>query len=251
VANSKQKPVPEGAKRSPGKSKFSIPRKEAPPIDGSYLDRLFADFQQQSQLAEAQAEPPPPQVIAPPAPQPIAGEPDPIRGDPADAAVTDERFAGDPQTRQSAVPVPFTVPEHDGGSAQEKTAAAFPHVVETAPSTRFPQAEPVSPQQKQPFTHTKADAGDAALLDKWKKKKHRLGKGEVKVLRVMLGMCRDAGGDGCYVKIPQLMNSAGLKERQTQLVLRSLRELGLIEKVSDYSNLDRLGTHYRVLLDTN
>ena len=49
MANSKQKPVPEGVKRSPGKSKFSIPRKEAPPIDGSYLDRLFADYDKQKQ----------------------------------------------------------------------------------------------------------------------------------------------------------------------------------------------------------
>jgi len=256
VANSKQKPVPEGAKRSPGKSKFSLPRKEAPPIDGSYLDRLFADFQQQSQLAEAQAEPPPPQVIAPPAPQTVAGESDPQLGDPADAAVTDEHPAEDPLTRQPAAPVPFTVPEHGGGPAQEKSAAPFPHVVEKAPSTPFPQSEPVSPQRKRPLKQTRAekqlqaDGGDAALLDMWKKK-HRLGKGEVKVLRVMLGMCRDAGGDGCYVKVPQLMNSAGLKERQTQLVLRNLRELGLIEKVSNYSNTDRLGTHYRVLLDSN
>jgi len=250
VANSKQKPVPEGAKRSPGKSKFSIPRKEAPPIDGSYLDRLFADFQQQSRLAEAQAEPPPPQVIAPPAPQPVAGEPDPVLGDPADAAVTDEHPAEDPLTRQTAVPVPFTIPEHDGGPAREKTAAPFPHVVEKAPSTPFPQSEPVSPRRKRPLKQTQADGVDAALLDMWKKK-HRLGKGEVKILRVMLGMCRDAGGDSCHVKIPQLMNSAGLKERQTQLVLRNLRELGLIEKVSNYSNTDRLGTHYRVLLDSN
>jgi len=78
-----------------------------------------------------------------------------------------------------------------------------------------------------------------------------LGKGEVKVLRVMLGMCREAGGDVCYVKIPQLMQAAELRERQTQLVIRSLRELGLIEKVAEYSNLDRLGTQYRVVFDAD
>ncbi len=78
-----------------------------------------------------------------------------------------------------------------------------------------------------------------------------MGKGEVKVLRAMLGMCREAGGDACYVKIPQLMQAAELRERQTQLVIRSLRELGLIEKVGEYSNLDRLGTRYRVVLDAD
>ncbi len=95
-----------------------------------------------------------------------------------------------------------------------------------------------------------APDGDAELLDKWKRK-HRLGKGEVKVLRAMLGMCREAGGDTCYVKIPQLMQAAELKERQTQLVIRGLRELGLIEKGAEYSNLDRLGTRYRVVFDTD
>ena len=57
MANSKQKPVPEGVKRSPGKSKFSIPRKEAPPIDGSYLDRLFADYDRQTFLFRTRQSP--------------------------------------------------------------------------------------------------------------------------------------------------------------------------------------------------
>jgi hypothetical protein len=67
----------------------------------------------------------------------------------------------------------------------------------------------------------------------------------------MLGMCREAGGNVCYIKIPQLMQAAELRERQTQLVLRSLRELGLVEKVAEYSNLDRLGTRYHVLIDAD
>jgi hypothetical protein len=60
-------------------------------------------------------------------------------------------------------------------------------------------------------------------------------------------MCRETGTDQCYVKIPRLMADAELKERQTQLVLRSLRELRLIEKLAEYSNADRMGTKYRVL----
>jgi hypothetical protein len=67
----------------------------------------------------------------------------------------------------------------------------------------------------------------------------------------MLGMCRESGDDVCYIKIPQLMQAAELRERQTQLILRSLRELGLIEKVAEYSNLNRLGTKYRVVPDAD
>ena len=65
----------------------------------------------------------------------------------------------------------------------------------------------------------------------------------------MLDLCHQGGGDSCFVKIPHLMEAAELKERQTQLVLKSLRELSLIDKIADYSNVDRLGTHYRLNLD--
>lgn len=90
---------------------------------------------------------------------------------------------------------------------------------------------------------------DAILLDKLKKK-HRLGKGEINVLRVMIRLCWDSGTDYCFIKIPQLMADSGLKERQTQVVLRNLRELQLIEKLADYSNIDRLGTKYKVNFDS-
>lgn len=248
MANSKQKPVPEGVKRSPGKSKFSIPRKEAPPIDGSYLDRLFADYDKQTQELQGQSgdavpvplveSPEPPAVIESARPE---GEEAAALHTPA-AAVSEI-------SEQTPSAEPTSVPLHDATAACEAAPAAPARPV-AAPATSATETVARIPRRRPAPVAPAAPDGDAQLLDKWKKK-HRLGKGEVKVLRAMLGMCREAGGDTCYVKIPQLMQAAELKERQTQLVIRSLRELGLIEKVAEYSNLDRLGTGYRVLLDAD
>lgn len=248
MANSKQKPVPEGVKRSPGKSKFSIPRKEAPPIDGSYLDRLFADYDKQTQELQGQGEAAPtPLVESPETPEAVA-QPRPEVGEASATTLTPAASVGEifDQTT-SAGPVPFPRNESVASQVVEPVVSVRPEVIQTVSA---PQTEPRSPRRRPEATPSVAPDGDAELLDKWKRK-HRLGKGEVKVLRAMLGMCREAGGDACYIKIPQLMQAAELRERQTQLVIRSLRELGLIEKVAEYSNLDRLGTRYRVVLDAD
>lgn len=247
MANSKQKPVPEGTKRSPGKSKFSIPRKETPPIDGSYLDRLFADYEQQTQELQGRndATPTPPIEASEP---PVAVEqPRPEVEEAAATRATDASVAKTSEQAPPAGPVPF--PLHETVSSQEAVPTA-PVQPEAKPTTSTPETATRVPRRTAAAAPSAAPVGDDELLDKWKRK-HRLGKGEVKVLRAMLGMCREAGGDACYVKIPQLMQAAELKERQTQLVIRSLRELGLIEKVAEYSNLDRLGTKYRVVLDAD
>jgi len=245
VANSKQKPVPEGVKRSPGKSKFSIPRKEAPPIDGSYLDRLFADYDKQTQELQGQsgdAAPAPP--VESPEPPAVVGEIRPEAEEtaaaPPEAEISEQITPSEPVPfpRQQTAVAPIAQP--DAFVRPEEAARAVHAAV---PTTRLPKQKTV----KAPSVDS---SGDAELIEKWKRN-HRLGKGEVKVMKAMLGMCREAGGDACYVKIPQLMQAAELRERQTQLVIRGLRELGLIEKVAEYSNLDRLGTRYRVVLDAD
>lgn len=245
MANSKQKPVPEGAKRSPGKSKFSIPRKEAPPIDGSYLDRLFADYDRQTRESEGQGEAAPTPLIESPEPPAVV---ELLRPEADEASATQPPAASVAEISEQtppAGPVPF--PRNESVAAQESGPVA-PAPPEALPMAGPPETAARTPRRRPAAAPSAAPDGDAELLDRWKRK-HRLGKGEVKVLRAMLGMCREAGGDACYVKIPQLMQAAELRERQTQLVLRSLRELGLIEKVAEYSNLDRLGTRYRVILD--
>lgn len=253
MANSKQKPVPEGPKRSPGKSKFSLPRKEAPPIDGSYLDRLFADFKNQSQEVQDQG------FTANAAASSSALQPEP-----ASAAVKQPSEVGD------ALPVAPVVEPEEAKLREPATPGLVPFPqIEPAEPLKIPQElivvpEPLStplrsspvprvaPQREKPRASASQgvdDDDDSQLLDRWKKK-HRLSKGEIKVLRVMVGLCRQEGGDSCFIKIPHLMEAAELKERQTQLVLKSLRELSLIDKIADYSNVDRMGTQYRVNLDT-
>jgi hypothetical protein len=245
VANSKQKPVPEGAKRSPGKSKFSIPRKEAPPIDGSYLDRLFADYDRQTRESEGQGEVAPTLSVESPEPPAVVEQPRPDVEETAATPTPAASVAEISEQTLPASPVPF--PRNESVAAQEAGPAAPVHP-EAVPTAGPPETAARTPRRRAAAALSAPPDGDAELLDRWKRK-HRLSKGEVKVLRAMLGMCREAGGDACYVKIPQLMQAAELRERQTQLVLRSLRELGLIEKVAEYSNLDRLGTRYRVILD--
>lgn len=248
MANSKQKPVPEGTKRSPGKSKFSIPRKEAPPIDGSYLDRLFADYDKQTQELQGRGEVAPTPLVESPEPPRSVEQPPPEVERAAVTQVTDAPVSEISEPPPPPGPVPF--PPQETVSSQEAAAPVAPVRLEAAPTINAPETAPRKPRRMPAAAPSVAPAGDDQLLDKWKKN-HRLGKGEVKVLKAMLGMCREAGGDTCYVKIPQLMQAAELRERQTQLVIRNLRELGLIEKVAEYSNLDRLGTKYRIVLDAD
>src|ERR1044071_601530 len=52
MANTKRKPE-EKPKRSPGKSKFVFPKREAPPDDNTYFDRLFSELHQQKPDSDA------------------------------------------------------------------------------------------------------------------------------------------------------------------------------------------------------
>jgi hypothetical protein len=247
VANSKQKPVPEGTKRSPGKSKFSIPRKEAPPIDGSYLDRLFADYDRQTQELQGRGDAAPTMLVESTQPPEVIEQPWAEVEEAAATSMATTPVAEISEQISTSSPIPFPRSEPIGSQEAEPVAPVRPEVI---PTVSAPQTTVRTPRQRSLATPSAVPDDDAELLDKWKKR-HRLGKGEIKVLMAMLGMCREAGGDACYVKIPQLMQVAELKERQTQLVIRSLRELGLIEKVAEYSNVDRLGTMYRVVLDAD
>jgi hypothetical protein len=245
VANSKQKPTPEGSQRRPGKTKFAIPRREAPPIDGSYLDRLFADYDKQTKELEGQAADTGPEVELTEGKEVTSSQP-PVESAPP-AQVSEEATTQVASLRPPDVTIPFRphqiVPAEpeptDDLSPAELAAIETPDVRPAASAEQSPMPPP---------DVTVVGVDDEPLLERWKKR-HRLSKGEVKVLRVMTRMCRESGGDHCYVKILQLMADAELKERQTQLVLRSLRELGLVEKVAEYSNADRMGTKYRILFE--
>lgn len=240
MANSKQKPVPEGVKRSPGKSKFSIPRKEAPPIDGSYLDRLFADYDKQTK--ELEDEGGAAEIIgAESLQQPVAVEHRETEiSEVAASPATPAKSSSSPPTPRS---VPFPIEEKAPPDALEVESSAAPTVTpqhlgrEVIPETQTPPTPP-------PVAELPTD--DQELIQNLVKI-HRLSKGEASVLRVMLRMCDEGGSDICYIKIPHLMAVTGLKDRQTQRVLKSLSELNLIERLAEYSNADRLGIKYRVI----
>ncbi len=238
MANTKQKPVPEGANRRPGKSRFSIPQKEAPPIDGSYLERLFADYEKQSQELE----------------QGGTGVTEPAESSTSAAEISNEVVSATalstaPETVQETTPpaqpaITPQPPATEARPAATKEAAVIPS---SAPKGRRKDSATSVADRRAPLP-PKFAGNDAVLLERLKKK-HRLGKGEINVLGAMIQLCRESGQDYCYVKIPQLMVASGLKERQTQVVLRNLRELELIEKLADYSNVDRLGTKYKIHFD--
>ncbi len=227
-----------------------MPRKEAPPIDGSYLDRLFTDFKNQSQEVQGQG-----------FTVDSAGSPSVLLPDSAAESVNQPSEVGD---------APLVVPAVGLGEANLREPVSpglapspqielvespkAPQELTTVPSFSSPPSRPsplpkaVNQREKPRASIHQGVAADSQLLDKWKKK-HRLSKGEFKVLRVMLDLCHQGGGNSCFIKIPHLMEAAELRERQTQLVLKSLRELGLIDKIADYSNVDRRGTQYRVNLE--
>ena len=239
MANTKQKPTPEGATRSPGKSRFSIPQREAPPIDGSYLDRLFADYKKQSQelenkdpgaAASAESSSLPAEIgkeVAPETAPSLTSES--VRDTPPLASSVTQPQLPDVEARSATIQQPST----SEPSPQPSPAGA----------RRTHRAAPVAETPAPPPSEFPRD--DTVFFEKLKKK-HRLGKGEINVLKAMIHFCQESGADYCYIKIPQLMAASGLKERQTQVVLRNLREMELIEKLADYSNIDRLGTKYKV-----
>lgn len=236
MANSKQKPVPEGTKRSPGKSKFSIPRKEAPPIDGSYLERLFADYEQQTKEVEAGSVE---TVEAAGVPHPAAERREPEASKEM-ATISPAVEASRPATTPR--PVPFPAEDQKPPGSEESGVPAMQSV---APPIERPIVTE-KPAYKAPEPAPEPLVDDEGLVQRLVKL-HRLSKGEASVLRVMIRLCQERDSDICYIKIPQIMAITGLKDRQTQRVLKSLSELQLVERLAEYSNADRLGIKYRVI----
>lgn len=253
MANSKQKPAvseEERVKRSPGKSKFSIPRRETPPIDGSYLDRLFADFDRQTKegwagnltsenAPAAETISRPVETEAPagattseptaPASTTVAARPTVVTSPDASARV--DRFSpvkdGKQPEKLDSIVRGTTRTAAPGDTKKRSTSESEVRAAIPPPAARLPQ-------------------GDYGAVQKLVKI-HRLSKGEARVLNEMVRLCDETGSDVCYVKIPYLTARTGLKDRQTQRVLKSLSELNLIERLAEYSNADRLGIRYRVI----
>ena len=82
---------------------------------------------------------------------------------------------------------------------------------------------------------------------RWKQV-YRLNKGEISVMRVMFTLTHEKGVSECYIKVPEIAEAAQLKKRRCQYVIRSLEELGFLDRLEEYDPSVRLGTKYRVNL---
>jgi len=82
---------------------------------------------------------------------------------------------------------------------------------------------------------------------KWKQA-YRLNKGEINVMRVMFRLTHETGVSECYIKVPEVAEAARLKKRRCQYVIRSLEEMGFLDRLEEYDPSNRLGTKYRVNL---
>lgn len=82
---------------------------------------------------------------------------------------------------------------------------------------------------------------------KWKQS-YRLNKGEINVMSVMFRLTHEAGISECYIKVPEVAEAAKLKKRRCQYVIRSLEEIGFLDRLEEYDPSNRLGTKYRVNL---
>lgn len=244
MAKPRHKPE-ESLNRSPGRSRFSIPPKETPQIDGSYLDKLFADFQQQSAEQEKQN---PTDVVVPANETPrikksiISAPPPPT--DPTD--IIHEEKSSSAELKPASIP----------SSASTSSRSANVVVPERQLSQRQPRvSNNIQLTEKASLVADRSDISLAALQDHGDEellskvaRKFRLAAGEISVVRAMIRLCRECAADTCYIKIPQLMADTGLSDRHAQRILKNLHALELIEKLAEYSNLDRLGTRYRLKL---
>ena len=221
--NQKQEPV---TARKPGRSRFSIPRKEAPQIDGSYLDHLFADFQQQS----------------------------------TEVSDSPTNFHTHPLTSvNSPISVPG-VPSSNPAISQllidDGLSVPLPHIHPTIPIKPDPNEKNRAESEKNQKNQKKITSAKkkiSPLISENEQfirltKQFRLAKGEISTLQLMLDMCREQGTDTCYIKIPQISLATQLSHRQTQRILFRLQEAGFVERLSGYSNADKLGILFRLTL---
>jgi len=138
-------------------------------------------------------------------------------------------------------------------SVEESGADAHP-VTPPALITNLRPAGPKSGRRtKRPALAKVSTATPAAsgtvdyYVQKWKQI-YRLNKGELKVMKVMFDLSHGAGVSECYIKVPEVAASAQLKKRRCQYVIRSLEDLGFLDRLEEYDPTNRLGTKYQVNL---
>jgi hypothetical protein len=231
MANTKRKPE-ETPKRSPGKSKFVFPKREAPPVDNTYFDRLFNELQGQkldsdlpTQIGEAF----------------LLEEPNPTL---VDVELSDHAVL---KAKQS-IPLSHTA-EIPSDEQFSQDMVSEPIRLEIAPK---------KPKSKQSTSVVSSSADEQELSVYCKpetssyvdqlKLKYRLSKGEANVFRYLLGATHDKSQVECYIAISKLAEAARLTKRGCQLALKNLQIRGLIVRTEEYDPVNKLGIKIQVNL---
>jgi hypothetical protein len=220
MANPKQKQRPETT-RKPGRSRFTIPRKESPQIDSSYLDHLFADLQQSA---------------------PEATLPSALHVVPSGPIVSPLETSRTDLSGQFISQPPGDIERFPSPPATSTTTSVGKKVSREQKKNTFPKKKfSARNETSSPTLHSDEQFSQLA-------RQFRLSKGEISILQIMLNLCRERDSDTCYVKIPQLSEAAQISHRQSQRILFRLQETGFLEKIADYSNVDKLGAFFRLTL---
>ena len=252
MANTKRKPE-EAPKRSPGKSKFVFPKREAPPVDNTYFDRLYSELQQEKPDSDI---PTPANEVS------ILTDANPI---PGNEELTDEAALNSNQSPSLSHIAEISETSHvDNKTAHfnespenetlnqdlagQISGPEFTLESTTSKQLTFPA---ISSEDK----HTWADSEQAlntyckpetsSYVDQLKLK-YRLSKGEANVFRYLLGATHDTGQGECYITIPKLAEAASLTTRGCQLALKSLQMRGFVVRTEEYDPTNRLGIKIQV-----
>lgn len=247
MAKTKPKPDTEPT-RKPGRPRFTLPRHETPPIDGSYLTNLFADFQGKSIAANGLSALSGTLTPSPQGPETAAVAP----GAAASAAPTDTDKAQPPTVATSQAVLPVAL--NEGKSSKKPTRPKkSARLSETTAEPSHAEPKPIAPPNDQFAVQGKSVATKSERFAGYDEPLARLGqqfrltKSELAVLQLLRDLARDNDTGDCYLKVPHLAETTQLSHRQIQRILRQLEMMGLIEKIADYSNADRLGMLFRLV----
>jgi hypothetical protein len=254
MANTKRKPE-ETPKRSPGKSKFVFPKREAPPVDNTYFDRLYSELQEQKPDSDM------PASVGEVA---IFEEPNESLGEEAlneHAVLNVDQDLDLSHVAEISAAVPLDkerihISESPGDEAHNQDLISEPNRLELAPerveSTQLastiisPEGENIwAAHEKTLSVYCKPET--SSYVDRLKLK-YRLSKGEANVFRYLLGASHDKGQGECYITIPKLAETACLTTRGCQLALKSLQMRGFIVRTEEYDPTNRLGIKIHVNL---
>lgn len=254
MGNTKRKPE-ETPKRNPGKSKFVFPKREAPPVDNTYFDRLFSELQQEKPDSDTLTQVGEVSTIAEVGRTSVHEESTDLAALNSDQSTSLPQIAEIPGTshpdneniRVEELP---KVEQLNQRSASEPSRLVPPPESEASKplpsSTISPRDDQLQSAPEQAFP-AYCQPETSSYVDQLKLK-YRLSKGEANVFRYLLGATHDKGQGECYITIPKLADAASLTTRGCQLALKSLQMRGFVVRAEEYDPTNRLGIKIQVNL---